>query len=185
MSIENLKNALPEYAKDLKLNLGSVVESNVLSEKWTWSCLLASALASRSAQVEQEIMAEASQKLDEKELAATKIAAAIMGMNNIYYRFLHLTKNEAYKKMPAGLRMNMMKQHGADEVMFELASLAVSAINACDMCVDAHERNLRQHDVVEEQIQAVVKIAAVVHAVSVTLEAETALGESQSKQQAA
>ena len=98
-----------------------------------------------------------------------------MGMNNIYYRFTHLTSNPEYGKLPAKLRMNIIANPGASKVDFELWSLAVSAINGCGMCVDSHERVLKEHGVTTEQIQTAVRIAAVVHAVAATLEGEAVL----------
>jgi alkyl hydroperoxide reductase subunit D len=98
-----------------------------------------------------------------------------MGMNNIYYRFLHLTTNEKYRTMPARLRMNAIRSHGADPVSFELWCVAVSAINGCGTCVDAHEKVLRSKGIEEEKILAVVRIASVMHALAAIIEAESAL----------
>ncbi len=95
-----------------------------------------------------------------------------MAMNNVYYRFVHLVESEEYAKLPAKLRMNVMANPGTSKENFELWSLAVSAVNGCGKCLIAHERVLRAHGVTAEQVQAAVRIAAVVHAVAVTLEAE-------------
>ena len=181
MSIETLKNKLPDYAKDLKLNLGAIMENDVLAKTQIMGCALASAIASRHAGVLKAVMAEAAPHLDDKNRDGAKAAAAIMGMNNIYYRFFHLTNNEEYRTMPAGLRMNIIKGHGIDEVDWELYTLAVSVINACKGCVTAHEKNLRQHGISAKQVQEVVKIAAVVHAVAVTIEAEETLSAAAKK----
>ena len=89
-----------------------------------------------------------------------------MGMNNIYYRFLHLVEDGEYQTMPARLRMNVIANHGIDKLDFELISLAVSAVNGCGPCVTSHEKKLRPHDVSREAIQSAVRIAAVVHAVA-------------------
>ena len=97
-------------------------------------------------------------------------------MNNIYYRFAHLVATRDYKTLPAKLRMNAMAKPGVDKVDFELWSLAVSAINGCGMCLEsAREGGRCKHGVAAEQIQAAVRIAAVVHAVAATLDAEAAL----------
>ena len=93
-----------------------------------------------------------------------------MAMNNIYYRATHLIQNDEYGTLRAGLRMNIMGNPGLDKIGFELASLAVSAINGCGACMDSHERTLRQHDVNAQGVQSALKIGAVVHAVAVTLE---------------
>ena len=106
------------------------------------------------------------------EVEGAKAAAAIMGMNNIYYRFLHLVEDGEYQTMPARLRMNVIANHGIDKLDFELISLAVSAVNGCGLCVTSHEKKLRSHDVSREAIQSAVRIAATIHAVAVTLEFE-------------
>src|SRR5580704_17182989 len=135
MSLETLRDALPEYAKDLRLNLSSVLgEVPGMSASAQWGTALAVAIATRNATVQQAIAAEAATRLSLEEQTAARIAAAIMAMNNVYYRSLHLLENEAYLKSAAGLRMNAMAQHGASKIDFELWALAVSAVNGCGMC---------------------------------------------------
>jgi alkyl hydroperoxide reductase subunit D len=92
-------------------------------------------------------------------------------MNNIYYRFVHLVGGD-YKTLPAKLRMNAMAKPGVEKADFELWSLAVSAVNGCGMCLEAHEHELRKVGMTAEQIQAAVRIAATVHAVAATLDGE-------------
>ena len=173
MSIESLKSALPEYAKDLKLNLASVAAEAALTDQQRWGALVATAIASRNGAVICAIEAEARAKLSPEALAAAKTAAAIMGMNNVYYRFVHLVGQDDYRTMPARLRMNALAKPGVERADFELWSLAVSAVNGCGMCIESHEKDLREHGVSREAIQAAVRVAAVVHAVAVTLEAQT------------
>lgn len=175
MSLENLKSALPDYAKDLKLNLSSLAAEAVLDEQKRAGTFLASALASRNAAVIEAVAAEFGPKLSPEAARAAKTAAALMGMNNIYYRFVHLASNEEYGKLPARLRMNAIANPGVEKVDFELWSLAVSAVNGCGMCIDAHERELKKHGLSAEQIQAAVRIAAVVHAVAAVMDGEVAL----------
>lgn len=172
MSIDALKEALPDYAKDLKLNLSSLAGETALSEQQRWGTFLATAIASRNATVMAAMEAEAAQRLSPDAAAAARIAAAIMAMNNIYYRFVHLVGGD-YQSMPAKLRMNAMSKPGVDKVDFELWSLAVSAVNGCGMCLESHEHMLRQAGASAEAIQTAARIAAVVHAVAVTLEAES------------
>jgi len=173
MSIESLKSQLPEYAKDLRLNLSSVAAEAALTEQQRWGALVATAIASRNGAVIRAIKAEAQGKLSPEALAAAKTAAAIMAMNNVYYRFVHLVGQDDYRTMPARLRMNALAKPGVEKADFELWSLAVSAVNGCGMCIESHEQVLRDHGVSREAIQAAVRVAAVVHAVAVTLEAET------------
>ncbi len=177
MSIESLKSALPEYAKELKLNLSSVAAEAALTDQQRWGALVATAIASRNGAVIRAVEAEARGKLSPEALAAAKTAAAIMAMNNVYYRFVHLVGQDDYRTMPARLRMNALAKPGVEKADFELWSLAVSAVNGCGMCLESHEQVLRDHGVSREAIQAAARIAAVVHAVAVTLEAENTAAE--------
>jgi lipoyl-dependent peroxiredoxin subunit D len=173
MTLDQIRDSLPEYARDLKLNLGSVLSASGapgLTERQVWAVAYAAAIAARHAPLAHAIGELAAQQLSESELNAARAAAAIMGMNNIYYRFLHLVEDAEYKQMPARLRMNVMVNPGIDKLDFELLSLAVSAINGCGACVAAHERQLRQHGVTREGVQSAVRIASVMHAVAGVLE---------------
>jgi alkyl hydroperoxide reductase subunit D len=175
MSLESLKTALPDYARDLKLNLGSLAAEPGLTEQQRAGTFAAAAYASRNADVIRALLAEFEPKLSPEALGAARAAAAIMGMNNIYYRFVHMMGEASdYKTLPAKLRMNVIGKPGVEKVDFELWSLAVSAVNGCGMCVEAHEHELRKGGMTAEQIQAAVRIAAVVHAVAVTIEGEAA-----------
>jgi len=174
MSIEALKNRLPDYARDLKLNLSSLAAEPALTEQQRAGTFVASALAARNPEVTEAIIAEFAPKLSAEALIAAKAAAAVMAMNNIYYRFTHLASAPDYKTMPAKLRMNVIAKPGVEKVDFELWSLAVSAINGCGMCIDAHEKVVREGGLGAEAVQAAVRIAAVVHAVASTLDGEKA-----------
>jgi alkyl hydroperoxide reductase subunit D len=174
-SIEGIRDALPDYARDLKLNLGSVLTTAGapgLNEKQIWSIALASAIAARNTSFARSIEAESRAHLAETDVVGAKAAAAVMGMNNVYYRFLHLVEDSEYQTMPARLRMNVIANHGIDKLDFELISLAVSAVNGCGLCVTSHEKKLRSHDVSRESIQSAVRIAATIHAVAGVLEFE-------------
>ena len=175
MSVESLKEALPDYAKDQRLNLSSLLNDNVLTDQQRWGALLATALASRNTRVIAAISAEASQHLTPEALEAAKAAASIMAMNNIYYRFVHLAGDPDYKSMPAKLRMSVIGKPGVDKADFELWSLAVSAINGCGMCIESHDHALKQAGISKEAIQQAVRIASVIHAVAATLDGEEAL----------
>ena len=141
-----------------------------LSERQIWAVALASAAASRNIAFTREIEALATAHLDVAHVQAAHAAAAIMGMNNVYYRFLHLVEDAEYKQLPARLRMNVIGNPGIDKFDFELLSLAVSVINGCGTCVASHERQLRQHGLEREAMQSAVRIAATVHAVARVLE---------------
>jgi alkyl hydroperoxide reductase subunit D len=177
MSLDTLKDRLPEYAKDLKLNLSTLASETVLDEEKKAGTFIASAIASRNDEVIRAVLGEFGAKLEPAALKAAQAAAAVMAMNNIYYRFVHLIEAEEYAKLPAKLRMNVMANPGTAKENFELWSLAVSAMNGCGKCIVAHERVLRETGVGAEQIQTAVRIASVVHAVAVTLEAEKTISE--------
>lgn len=175
MSLEAIKNRMPDYAKDIKLNLSSLANEEILTQAQFWGCALASAMASRNETVINEIASEAAQNMSPEAQQAAKAAAAIMAMNNVYYRFVHLASTPDYKSMPAKLRMNIIANPGVDKQDFELWSLAVSAINGCGMCIDAHEQELLKDGMGKEQIQAAVRVASVIHAASAILDGEQAL----------
>lgn len=174
MSLESLRNDLPEYAKDQKLNLGSLAAEPSLTQQQRAGTFVASAIASRNARVMRAILAEFGPQLSPEALGAAKAAASVMGMNNVYYRFTHLVGGD-YATMPAKLRMNVIGRPGVEKVDFELWSLAVSAINGCGMCMEAHEKVVLHGGLTKEQVQAAVRIASVVHATAVTMDAEEAL----------
>jgi len=173
MSIDTIKRQIPDYAKDLRINLGNVLDieqAGDMTENQLWATALSTAIASRNKALIDAVAAEAANHLDAQWLTASQAAAAIMGMNNIYYRFLHLASNDEYTKMPAKLRMTVIGNPGIDKVDFELLSLAVSAINGCGMCIDSHEKILKQGGIHATTIQHAVRIASVMHAVAGVLD---------------
>jgi alkyl hydroperoxide reductase subunit D len=177
MSLETIRDQLPDFARDLRLNLGTVLTtqgSTGLTERQIASIALSTAIAARNTQLTQAIETWAKAQLDDAHVNAARAAAAIMGMNNIYYRFLHLVEDGEYQTMPARLRMNVIGNPGIDKLDFELLSLAVSAVNGCGMCVTAHERKLRENGINREAIQSAVRIASVIHAVAGVLEYQAA-----------
>jgi len=184
VSLEALRNRLPDYAKDLKLNLGSLAAEPALTEQQRAGAFVASAIAARNAEVTAAVVAEFGPRLSPEALAAAKAAAAIMGMNNVYYRFTHLVGGD-YPGMPAKLRMNVMARPGVEKADFELWSLAVSAINGCGMCMESHEKVALHGGLTKEQVQAAVRIAAVVHAVAGAIDAENALAAPGARETAA
>jgi alkyl hydroperoxide reductase subunit D len=171
MSVARLRELLPAYAKDLRLNLGSVTSQSQLSEQQLWGAVLASAIASRGRTTLVELESEALEHLSTEAADAARTAAALMSMNNVYYRTLHLLEDEEYSRLRAGLRMNAIANPGVDKVDFELWSVAVSAVNGCGRCLTAHEHELRGRGVPREVIQDAIRVASVVHAVAVTVEA--------------
>lgn len=173
--MDELKQQIPDYARDLRINLGNVTRSEQLTGQQLWGTVLASALASRNEDVIHELGQMAMAELSPEATRAAKAAAAIMAMNNVYYRTLHLLEDGDYQRMPARLRMQVMANPGVDKADFELWSFAVSAVNGCGQCLTSHEATLRQEGVRPEAIQDALRIASVVHAVAATIEGERAL----------
>ena len=183
-TLDSIRDALPDYARDLRLNLASVLAptgSPGLSERQIWGVAVASAIAARNPSFTRAIEGLAASQLDDAYLNGARAAAAIMGMNNIYYRFLHLVADPEYAQLPARLRMNVIGNPGIDKQDFELMSLAVSAISGCGTCVASHERTLRKHGLGREAVQSAVRIAATIHAVARVLENTPEVAASQAQ----
>ena len=175
MNLTELLETVPTYAKDLKLNLSTLLTQPDLTEQQTWGTVVASAMASRNTELTQAVLTEAATHLSPQLLEAAKGAAAIMGMNNIFYRFTnHLATNPNYRTMPARLRMNIIRTHGVDPVDFELWCAAVSAIKGCGACVDSHEKVVREKGVSEQTVLAAIRLAAVIHGLATVFDAERA-----------
>lgn len=172
MTLDELLETVPAYGRDLKLNFSSLKQQPELTEQQTWGTIVASAIASRNPEFTQAVLAEATSHLSGPTLEAAKGAAAVMGMNNVYYRFLHLASNQNYRTIPARLRMNIIRTHGVDPVDFELWCAAVSAINGCAACVDSHEKVARERGLSEASVLAAIRLAAVIHGLASVLDAE-------------
>ncbi|AQA03556.1 alkyl hydroperoxide reductase [Mycobacterium sp. MS1601] len=168
MSIDNIKEALPDFAKDLKLNLSSIVKTTELTEQQLWGALVATAAATKSSRLLKEISEDALDVLSEEAYHAALGAASIMGMNNVFYR----TRGQLdgrYDDLRAGLRMNIIGNPGVPKADFELWSLAVSAINGCGHCLAAHEATLRDDDVSRTAIFEAIRLASIVAGVGQAL----------------
>jgi alkyl hydroperoxide reductase subunit D len=172
MTLNELMENLPPYARDLKLNFGNLLKQAELTEQQIWGTVVVSAITSRNEDLTRVALVEAANHLTPQALEAAKGAAAIMGMNNVYYRFLHLTSNQTYASIPARLRMQVIRSHGVEPADFELWCVAASAINACGACVDSHEKVVREKGMSEETILAAVRIASVIHGLAAVLDAE-------------
>ncbi len=174
MSLDALRDSIPDYAKDIRLNLGSLAAETLLTDQQKYGAFLASAFGARNRRVIEAIDQWTEDKLSPEAKTAAKAAAAIMAMNNVYYRATHLMSAEEYQKMPAKLRMNVIGNPGVDKVDFELWALAVSAVNGCGMCLDSHEKVVRKAGLTSDQVQAALRIAATVSATAAVLDGEGA-----------
>ena len=167
MAIADYKQLLGDHGKDTKLNLSSLftnVDTSGLTNDQFYGTALSLAYSIADDELIEAVEAEASEKVEDNVINAAKLAATLMAMNNVYYRFLHLSSDKQFSKLPAGLRMNAMANPGVDKADFELYSLAVSALNGCGLCIDSHVKTLLQHDVSAQAIQTSIKLAAVLNA---------------------
>lgn len=170
--MSELNSLIPDYAKDARLNLGSLfqAQSGLLTTEQFNLVVLSVAYALKNKTLIEALNTKIT--ASEHVVSTAKTAATLMAMNNVYYRFVHLVSDQSFSTMKAGLRMNGMATHGMPVIDFELSSLAVSAINGCGLCMDSHVKALQKHGVSNETIQQSVKIAAILHSVAQVLSIE-------------
>lgn len=170
-ALDEIRERLPEAAKDLKLNLQAVLRpENNLTADQVWGIAIASAFFVGNAGLAAALVADATEAgVGENVIDDARASASIMGMNTVFYRFRHLMEKETYNTIPAKLRMIRMSQPKTDKTTFELMSMACAALAGCGMCLQAHEATLLQHGVTEAAINDVVRIAAVINGTVVAL----------------
>jgi lipoyl-dependent peroxiredoxin subunit D len=168
--IEKLREQMPDAARDIRLNLQTVFQSTTLTPAQTWGAALASAITTRNGELARVVFAEAQKAVDTNVIEDARAAAALMAMNNVYYRFRHLVGKESYSAKPARLRMNWIGKPMSSKTDFELFCLAVSAINGCETCVRAHENVVTSGGLSEDHVHDAVRIAATIQAAAVSLE---------------
>ncbi len=168
-ALSELLQALPEEAKDLRLNLQSLLADGALSREQRLGTALACAHAARAPELARALLAEYGTELSPAWQSDARAAAALMGMNNVFSRFRHLVAKESYASLPARLRMNRLAAVATTKLDFELLSLAVSAIGGCGMCVASHERALVEGGLSEGQVLEAVRLAAVVQGLGTAL----------------
>lgn len=173
MSLETLKDLVKDYGRDIRINLDSVLSAEGapgLSDTQIFGTFLASAYATKSEKLKELAEEVVAGKLPVEEIEGIKAAVTIMGMNNIYYRYLHLLEGQdELKKLPAKLRMTIIGKPGIEKVNFELYSLAVSAITGCGMCINAHVHEVKKGGIEELGIQSAIRIASVTNATAQAL----------------
>ncbi len=169
-ALKALAECWPDSARDIRLNLQVVLQEGALTPRLRFGIALASALASRQGELREAILRDGRTHLDEAMVDDAQAAAALMSMNNVYYRFRHMIGKESYQQLPARLRMNRIASPKTDKGSFELLCLAVSAIHGCETCVKSHEQAVLANGITEAQVNDAVRIAAVIHAAAVTLE---------------
>lgn len=171
MTLDTLKDHIPDWARDLRINLGLLEKDDALSAKQRWSVALSAAIAARQPELIAAIDAAALSVLTPAERDAAASAAAVMAMNNVYYRFTHLCGDETYSQMPARLRMQVIGRPGIPKLDFELLCLAVSAVNGCGACMASHTKSVVAEGARPEIVHEAVRIASVIHGVACVLDA--------------
>jgi alkyl hydroperoxide reductase subunit D len=163
--VEQVKESIPDHAKDIKLNLDAVMNRSGLDEVDAHACALAAAIAAGNGDLAFEIsMNGPLAGTDERE--AAKTAAALMGMNNVYYPFVEMTEDADLKGLPPGLRMNAYATYGGvSKKKFEMYALAASIVGKCQFCVKNHYDLLKKEGMSVTELQMVGKIAAVINAI--------------------
>lgn len=176
--LEELRQSLPDYARDIKINLGSLLGPDGvpdLSPNQKWGAAIAAALASRNPALLNAVEQDAMFTIDESTAEAARAAAAIMAMTNVYYRAIHMAGDAELSRLPAGLRMNGLTRHGAPQLDIELFGLAASVVKGCEGCTRAHVEGARKHGASFQAVQAAIRIAAVIHAAATVLDADPEL----------
>lgn len=170
-TLDALRERLPEPAKDIKLNLQAVLGSGSLTPAQSWGVAVAAAIAARNPELRHAVIEAAREQVEEAVIEDAIAAASVMAMNNVYYRFRHLVGKPVYEEKRAGLRMNRLAKPANNKADFELVCLAVSAINGCEVCIQAHEKVVIEAGLSEDNVNDAVRIAAVVQGTAVSLEA--------------
>jgi lipoyl-dependent peroxiredoxin subunit D len=169
-ALEGLREAIPEPARDLRLNLQAVLAEGSLGVGARWGVAAACAIASRNPRLREAVLAEARIVAGDAVVEDAIAAAAIMGMNNVLYRFRHLIEKPSYGDRPARLRMNRLAKPAGSKTDFELYCLAVSAVNGCGTCMQAHEKVVLGGGLSEEQVFDAIRIASTIHGAAVALD---------------
>lgn len=171
MSFAKVKEAIPDYGRDIRLNIESVLSEEgapSLTKTQIFGVALAVSYSLGSKDLVEATLADGG--LDDATVEGARSAATIMAMNNVYYRSMHLLEDPELRKLPARLRMNVIGKPGIPKLDFELMSLAVSAIAGCGQCLTAHVNELRKAGMTDEGIQSTLKIAAVLQAAKTALQ---------------
>ena len=170
-SLQSIKDRIPDHAKDLRLNLDAVLNRSSLTPALATGAALAAAFAAKSPTLVAALRGNG--VLDPTHAQAALTAAALMGMNNVWYPFVEMAADAELKTVRPELRMNAYATHGGvDRTSFELYALAASIVGKCEFCIRSHYELLRENGFSTQQLRDVGRIAAVVNAVAQVLVAE-------------
>ena len=174
-TLEDLRARLPESARDLKLNLQSVLSPATLTPAQRLGVAVAAAASARNGELLAALIVEAERDAGGAVVDDALAAAALMGMNNVYYRFRHQVGKPSYSEKPTRLRMQRLAKPITNKLDFELFSLAASTVNGCESCVRSHERVVVEGGLTEDQVHDAVRLAATIHGVAVALDCASVL----------
>ena len=162
--VDQIKETIPDYAKDTRLNIDAVVKRSSLAQDEAEACALAAAFATGNTKLWTWMQ---SQIADQKESEAAITAASLMAMNNVWYPYVEMAGDPNLSGLPAQLRMNAIATHGGTtKARFEAYSLAASIVGKCHFCVKAHYDTLKQEGYTVEQLRDIGRIAAVIASVA-------------------
>mgnify|MGYP003341045250 CR=1 FL=1 len=163
--LTSIKNSIPDYAKDIRLNVDSTIARSSLEGNDAVGVALAAAFATKNKTLVDLI--KNSGNITPEEVHAALTAAALMGMNNVWYPFVEMADDEQLKGLPAQLRMNAIASHGGTtKARLEAYSLAASIVGKCHFCVKAHYDTLKKEGYTVEQLRDIGRIAAVIVSVA-------------------
>jgi alkyl hydroperoxide reductase subunit D len=162
--VDQLKENIPDYAKDTRLNIDAVIKRSTLPAEEAEAVALAAAFATGNSKLWTWIQSQIS---DQKEAEAAVTAASLMAMNNVWYPYVEMAEDANLSGLPAQLRMNAIATHGGTtRGRFEAYSLAASIVGKCHFCVKAHYDTLKKEGYTVEQLRDIGRVAAVITAVS-------------------
>ncbi|MFC3107740.1 carboxymuconolactone decarboxylase family protein [Undibacterium arcticum] len=169
--LNSIKDLIPDYAKDIRLNIDGTIARSSLAPNEAVGVALAAAFAAKSKPIIE--LLRASEALAPEEVQGALTAAALMGMNNVWYPYVEMTEDADIKGSPAGLRMNAYATHGGvDKRRFEMYALGASIIGKCDFCVRSHFDNLKKEGLSTQQLRDIGRIAATINAAAQVIAAE-------------
>ncbi len=162
-SLSLLEQGESRYLRDLKLNFTSTLTSEHLNTKECALLGLSVAVNNNNLPLTNYYTKYATdQGASAEDIAEAAACASLLASNNIFYRFRHFTQKEKYSQIPARIRMQIMMKPVTGKEFFELMSLTISAVNGCEMCVNAHEDSLIKLGTTEERIFDAIRIASLV-----------------------
>ena len=167
MTIDDLKNGVPEFAKDIKLNLSSLIINSEYEEELVYGCAYASSLAIGNKKISDVFEQECSERFGLEFIKSVKATVVIMTLNNVWYKYRDSMPTTEMKMAPQKMRVNAMANHaGLEKILFESLSLCISAINGCTFCVKAHSDLLLDNGKTKEYIFNIGRIASVITSLS-------------------